>query len=198
MKTTRLLIVCLASLSFASCADDGDARRRSQQATEAASEYTKKTLGEAETSIVAVREQVEALIPAIEEKDLERLKTVCGELNASLDTEVLGFYYRAFAIELQSGPASARQYLAEKLSDTALGENEKRPLRALKAYFDAKGTLSTKDAALLVVAIVLEVKIGHGRGAILVVPFMDDPGEAFSSSAEKELLPDEEHQPIDH
>jgi hypothetical protein len=191
MKTARFLIVCLPVFAFASCADDGDARRRFQRATDAASEYTKKALGEAETSIVAVREQIEALIPAIEEKDLERLKTVCGELDELLDTDVPSFYYRAFKIEFQSGPASAQAYLADKLSDSALSDGEKRPLRALKAYFDAKGTISTKDAALMVVAIALEVKIGHGRGAILVVPFMDDPGEAFSTSEENESLLDD-------
>lgn len=85
MKTPRLLIVCISLLAFPSCADDGDAKRRLQQATNAASEYT-------------------------------------------------------------------------------------------------------KDAALMVVAILLEIKIGHGRGAILVVPFMDDPGEAFSNSDEGESL----------
>jgi len=178
-------------LALASCADDGDAKRRLQQATDAASEYTEKALGEAETSIVAVRDEIEALIPAIEEKDLERLKTVCGELDEMLDTEVLGCYYHAFKIELQSGPASAQEYLAGKLSESTISEGKKRPLRALKAYFDAKGTISTKDAALMVVAIALEVKIGHGRGAILVVPFMDDPGEAFSSSEEEEPLSDD-------
>jgi hypothetical protein len=191
MKTPRLLIVCLPFLAFASCGDDGDARRRLQQATDAASEYTKKSLAEAETTIIPVREQIEALIPAIEEKDLEQLKTACGELNELLDTGVLGLYYRAFAIEVQSGPAAAQEYLAETLSDPALRDNEKRPLQALKAYFDAKGSLSTKDAALLVVAIALEIKIGHGRGAILVVPFMDDPGEAFSNSDEERSLSDD-------
>ena len=35
------------------------------------------------------------------------------------------------------------------------------------------------------------VKIGHGRGAILVVPFMDDPGEAFSNSDEERSLSDD-------
>ena len=131
--------------------------------------------------MVAVRAKVEDLIPAIEQRDLDRLKTVCAELDVMLDTDVLGTYYRTFAIEVQSGAAAAKRYLAEELSDSARNDWQKRALSALKAYFDAKGMISTKDAALLVVAILLEVKFGHGRGAILVVPFMDDPGEAFDS-----------------
>ena len=191
MKTPRLVIIGLSFLVFPSCVDNREATRRLQQATHAASEHTKNAIGDADTSIVAIREQVEDLIPAIEERDLERLKAACGELNALLETNALRCYYRAFAIELQSGPASAKEYIGEELSNPARSDDEKRLLRALKAYFDAKGTISTKDAALMVVAIALEIKIGHGRGAILVVPFMDDPGEAFSGSEEGGLFSDQ-------
>jgi hypothetical protein len=181
MKTSRLIPFCLGLLVLTSCVDEpGDAKAHLQQARKTASEYGKKVREDVD-SLVAIKAKVEALIPAIEEKDFEKLKTVCTELDVLLDTDVLGAYYRTFAIEVKSGPAAAKQYLAEKLSDSTLGDEKQRPLRALNAYFDAKGTVSTKDAALTILAILLEVKFPHGRGAVLVVPFMDDPGSGFGT-----------------
>jgi hypothetical protein len=177
MKTLRPAIVCSCIAIFCSCADHRDeAKRRVQEAKNAVSEYAQKAVRESESSILEVKRKIEVLIPAIETKDLDRLKSACTELDVLLDTDVLGVYYRVFALEVESGPAVAKLFLADKLSDSALSDRQKRPLQALKVYFDAKGTISTKDAALTVLAIVLEAKFPHGRAAGLVVVFMDDPG----------------------
>ncbi len=91
-----------------------------------------------------------------------------------LGADAMAAYYRAFAIEAQSGPAATKQYLAERLADPELSDQEKRPLEALNAFFQAKGTISTKDAALIVAGIALEIKFRHGSSK-LVKPLMDNP-----------------------
>jgi hypothetical protein len=177
MNTLRPAIVCSCLAVLCSCVDQRDETiRRVQEAKNAASEYAQNAIKGSESSIVEVKREIEVLIPAIETKDLDGLKSACAELDVLLDTDVLAMYYRAFAVEVESGPAAAKRFLADKLSDSALSDRQKRPLEALKAYFDAKGTISTKDAALTVLAIVLEAKFPHGRAAGLVVVFMDDPG----------------------
>jgi hypothetical protein len=179
----RVVFAGLGLLVLASCGDDSDKEKsRLERVKAKASQYGQQAQAKVQVSTAAIKDKIGALIPAIEQKDLEKLKAVCADLDALLDSNVLGIYYQTFAIEAESGPTDARRLLAEKLEDPTLSDAAKRPLRALNVFFTAKGTISTKDAALTVLAIALEINIPHG-GAILVTPFMDDPGFAREADA---------------
>jgi hypothetical protein len=53
------------------------------------------------------------------------------------------------------------------------GDAERAAITGLRKYFEAKGTLTTKDAAVLILVVALEAKFPHGRGTIFLVPFLD-------------------------
>ena len=190
MKKRGILFAGLSLLALTSCGDDSDKEQNRLERVKAkAAQYGEQAKAKVDVSAAAIKDKIQTLIPAIEQKDLEKLKAVCADLDALLSTKVLGIYYQTFAIEAESGPTDARRFLTEKLEDPALDEHTKRPLRGLNAFFTAKGTVSTKDAALTILAIALEIKFPHG-GAVLVTPFMDNPG-----CAQEEDAPTSQTQP---
>jgi len=77
------------------------------------------------------------------------------------------------SLEVTEGPSSLLAYLNSEINGLVDGGAEKTALIGLRNYFEAKGTLPTKGAAVLILLVALETKFPHGRGACLVAPFMD-------------------------
>jgi hypothetical protein len=122
-----------------------------------------------------IKEQIDGVISAVDQKDLQKLKDACDVVDVQLGTRVLVKYYTAFSLEIKDGPPSVISYLQNEISSLADGDAEKKALTGLLKYFEAKGTLTTRDAAVLMLLVALETKFPHGRGTIFLAPFLDLP-----------------------
>lgn len=111
-----------------------------------------------------IKAEIDRLIGAAEQKDLERLKSACDAVDLRLGTRVLVKYYKAFSLEIEEGPASVIGYLNAEIDGLADADVERTALTGLRQYFEAKGTLTTKDAAVIILLVALEAKFPHGRG----------------------------------
>ena len=96
-------------------------------------------------------------------------------VDVRLGTRVLVKYYKAFSLEIKEGPPSVIEYLNTEINNLADGDSERKALMGLRRYFEAKGTLTTRDAAVLILLVALETKFPHGRGTAFVAPFLDLP-----------------------
>jgi hypothetical protein len=170
-RNARLCLLLLTLLAYGCSEAPQD---KLEQLKSAASDCAGQAAEKLHDSSGVPVDKIKGLAAAIDEQDIERVKAVCSEWDAFLGADAMAAYYRAFAIEAQSGPAATREHLAEQLADPGLSEQNRRALEALDAFFEAKGTISTKDAALIVLGIALEIKFRHGTSK-LVKPFMDNP-----------------------
>ena len=113
-----------------------------------------------------VHEHVEQFIEAVEERNKERLEELCKEQGNKEYTEVMDCYYTAFVIENDQGAAAARKYLAEQSADEDNGPGKATALKILTEYFDAKGTLLTREVAGLILIAGLKAQYPHVGGPI--------------------------------
>ena len=99
-----------------------------------------------------------------EERNKERLEELCKEQGNKEYTEVMDCYYNVFVIENDQGAAAARKYLADQSAVSANGPGKATALKILTEYFDAKGTLLTREVAGLILIAGLEAQYPHVGG----------------------------------
>jgi hypothetical protein len=173
MKKTAILVFPVLTLCCISCGHDPHALRI--EAEEHASEIEDQVREQVQTigeNADRIKSEIDRLIAAVDQEDIQKLKNACEAVDLQLGTRVAAKYYRAFALEIETGPPSALEYLNDEIENLPTGSVEGSALTGLRRYFDAKGTLTTRDAAILVLAVALEAKFPHGRGAVFLAPFL--------------------------
>jgi hypothetical protein len=105
-------------------------------------------------------------IDAVQARDMESLKKLCTIEGSGEYREIMTCYYDAFAIENSQGANATRRYLADEIAKPDNSPARFKALKALSSYFEAKGSLGTKDVAALVVIFSLESRFPH-RGGVL-------------------------------
>lgn len=111
----------------------------------------------------AVATHAERLGAAVEARDLDALRRVCCDEGEGDYRAIMTCYYDAFVIESRDGTEAARAYLREERSREGNSPARAKAVGALGAYFEAKGSLRTREVAGLVLLIALEARYpGHG------------------------------------
>ena len=173
MMKTAILVFPVLTLCCISCGHDPEALRieAEKQASKIEDQVREQVqiIGE---NANLIKSEIDRLIAAVDQKDIQKLKDACEEIDLQLGTRVVAKYYRAFALEVEKGPPSVLEYLDDEIGNLPDGNVERSALLGLRKYFEAKGTLTTRDAAILVLAVALEAKFPHGRGAVFVAPFL--------------------------
>lgn len=173
MKKTAILVFPVLALCCISCDHAPDALRieAEEQASKIEDQVREQvqTIGE---NADRIKSEIHRLIAAVDQKDIQKLKDACKEIDLQLGTRVVAKYYRAFALEVEKGPPNVLEYLDDEIGTLPDGNVERSALSGLRKYFEAKGTLTTRDAAILVLAVALEAKFPHGRGAVFLAPFL--------------------------
>lgn len=158
MKASLLLLSLLCVLGAGCDSDPVD--KAAQAAKDAAKEAT-QAIDEARVAQFA-----SDLVAAVELRDLTNLGRLCTQSGTGDYQEVMTCYYSAFAIENEQGVEAARLYLANESAAEANTPSRQAGLELLTKYFDAKGTLCTKELAGLVLILALEYKYPHGGGKV--------------------------------
>jgi hypothetical protein len=171
MRTMTLLMI--AAVCIAGC--DKQSRDKTRQAAkklqESAGELRDATTQAAaevkdrldETQIAA---QAKDLVKAVEARDLESLKRICLNQDAGEYREVMGCYYNAFVVEEKQGPDAAKKYLADASTKADCPPIRAKAIGALSEYFNAKGSLRTKEVAAMILIFALETKYPHRGGVV--------------------------------
>lgn len=183
MKNTLAIACYLLVLACLSCRAEPD--KILDEAKQRAGEVREKALVAAQDS-QKIRSEIERLLAAADRKDLARLKEACEAIDLSLGTRVLAQYYGAFAMEVNEGPAAVIDHLHGEIEKRPEGDRERSALVGLRKYFEAKGTTTTKDALILVLLVALEAKFPHGRGTILLAPFLESPGNKAADAENRQ------------
>lgn len=174
MKRTAILVFPVLALCCLSCGHDPDTLRIEAEKHASKIEHQAKEQVQAiGQNAELIKSEIERLIAAVDQKDVRKLKNACEAVDFRLGTRVLVKYYRAFALEIEEGQPSVIEYLDAEIENLADEDVERSALVGLREYFEAKGTLTTKDAAIIILAVALEAKFPHGRGTIFLVPFLD-------------------------
>lgn len=167
-----LLPLCL------SCnAEPGDVLSEAQERAGVAREQVTAMAADAQ-----IGTKLERLIAAVDERDFEQLKDACQAIDLHLGTRVLTKYHRAFALEIEEGPQSVIEYLTAEIEGCADSDAERSALVGLRRYFEAKGTTTTRDALVVVLLVALETKFPHGRGTIVLAPFLELPDNTTTAN----------------
>lgn len=194
MRATVILVSVLVMCLCLSCGRDPDTLRTEmeKQATEIAEKA--KDQVQAVPNAQQIKAEIDRLLGAVDQKDLQRLKNACDAVDVQLGTRVLAKYYKAFSLEVEEGPQSVIAYLNAEIDNLPDGDAERTALVGLRKYFEAKGTLTTRDAAVLILLVALEIKFPHGRGTVFVAPLLDLPK---SEDGPKEPPKDQTPDPVD-
>ncbi|KKM14302.1 hypothetical protein LCGC14_1707500 [marine sediment metagenome] len=155
----RVWICLLALLAVLGC---GDARVR--KAKDAVKDGISKLSKEYEESKVLAH--ADRFIDAVKARDMDSLKRLCTQRGNADYKTVMGCYYNAFAIENDQGVDAARKYLADEMAKEDNSPAKSKCLKALNGYFQAKGSLRTKEVAALILIFGLEVQYPRRGGKI--------------------------------
>ncbi len=184
MKRIALALLILSIFPLLGC--DGEAAER--KAREAA-EKARQAATQASAKLSEQYEQAGAVAharqfaSAVEQRRLDDLQRLCQETGNAEYRAVMGGYYEVFAIEHKQGVAPARQHLADELARDDLPPLRRKSLEAMNGYFDAKGSLMTRELAGMILIMGLEHQYPHvgGRVGKLIAEkagLLDDPTAA--------------------
>ena len=109
---------------------------------------------------------VDQFTEAVEKRDMQRLKRLCSECGNPEYKAIMACYYNAFVVEDGQGVEAARKYLADETAREDNPPAKDKALKALSRYFEAKGSLRTKEVAALILILGLESQYPH-RGAVI-------------------------------
>ena len=154
--TKRAVVLSLALLAILGCEKDEARKAVEKAASKVSQEYE-------ESKVLAHAAQ---FIRAAESRDLENLERLCADSESADYQAIMSCYYNAFAIEDGQGVDAARRYLAEEMARDDDSPAKRKGVEVLNEYFEAKGSLCTREAAGLILTFALEVKYPHG-GAVL-------------------------------
>ncbi|MCY2928407.1 MAG: hypothetical protein NTV86_02725 [Planctomycetota bacterium] len=173
---TRLVLVLMLLLLAPGCKREspGDraAASQSRPAAKGLTEQLAETVREGAAGVsrqvadAQVLAEAERFLAAVSGRDLGQLKQFCtvdgeGEYGA-----ILASYYQAFVLEDSRGPAAARDHLAAELARKDNSPLKDQALRGLNEYFAAKGSVTTREAAGIILVVALEAKYSHVGGRV--------------------------------
>lgn len=158
-----------------------EAAKEVREAAKAATSQAAQQLDEAQVLVFSKQ-----FVDAVQARDMESLKRLCTVEGSGEYREIMTCYYNAFAIENSQGADAARRFLAEEIAKPDNSPARAKALKALGEYFEAKGSLGTKEVAGLVLVVALEAKFPH-RGGVLGAIIADKLGLLDMDSASATL-----------
>lgn len=159
MTVRSSVVFALAVLVAVGC--DKEKTRKAQESIQAA---TSRLSQEYEQAQVAA--QARQIFSAVESRDLGALKKLCLDQGNGEDGQIMSCYYNAFAIENNEGVDAARAFLVEEMAREDIGPARGKAVKALSKYFEAKGSLRTREVAGIILVIALESKYPHAGGMV--------------------------------
>ncbi|HAB19221.1 MAG TPA: hypothetical protein PLX89_17110 [Verrucomicrobiota bacterium] len=115
-----------------------------------------------------VGSQLGELYTLISANDFAQAKALGAKLDRFLDTRVLSWCIQALAIEEAKGAPVALAWVKEVKDREGISADELKVLEMLERHFVAQGKGRTGDLLLLIGAIAVEKKFGHGAGGLLL------------------------------
>ena len=159
MRANGILVVSLVGLALAGLG--GCNKEKAQQAARQAASRASQEFEESKLLARAAE-----LLRAVDARDLKGLKRLCGDPDCADYEAIMTCYYNAFVIENDQGVEAARGFLAGEMAKAGAAPVRDKAVKLLNGYFQAKGSLCTREVAGLILIAALEAKYPHRGGRV--------------------------------
>lgn len=105
---------------------------------------------------------------SLSENDFAKAREIGAKIDHMLSTRVLSWLVQILVTEETEGVDAAKRLIQTLKRSEAITESESAALALIEEYFENKGRQRTVDIVVLVGALLVENKYGHGAGGLLL------------------------------